>query len=138
MKKIKWLMSAIMILPFMLSACSDKDEENPIDNPDSIVGKWQKIGIVAPDGSVSGGDPDEFWIFEENGTFKNEDGGELTAIGNYDIRQNELTITSQEPWEGGEEENFTGTFTISNGYMDYYYTEIGENDYTTCRFKKQL
>lgn len=48
-----------------------------------------------------------------------------------------MTIMSRQPGSEGEEENFTGTFTIEGRYMDYTFTEIGDDDYITYRFLKQ-
>lgn len=123
----------------MAVSCKDEKEEpqKTGDANKEIVGKWQKYGTVESDGSLSGGDPDEFWIFNSDGSFVNEDSGEITTRGSYSVEGNTLTILSREPGSEGKEENFTGTFKIDGQYMDYTFTEIGENDFTTYRFLKQ-
>lgn len=123
----------------MAVSCKDEKEEpqKPGYSNKDIVGKWQKYATVESDGSLSGGDPDEFWIFNSDGSFVNEDSGEITTRGSYTVEDNTLTILSREPGSEGKEENFTGTFKIEGQYMDYTFTEIGENDFTTYRFLKQ-
>ena len=126
-----------MIAAMSVSFVSCGNDEDKPDTPpigkQSVVGKWQKYARVENDGSLSGGDPDEFWIFNANGSFRNEDSGNITATGTYTVDGDSLTIMSR----GSREENFTGTFKIDGLYMDYTFTEIGDDDYTTYRFLKQ-
>lgn len=128
-------------MSFMVSSCGDDNDKDSVipDEPSTsaIVGKWQKYGRVEADGSLSGGDPDEYWIFNSDGSFINEDSGEITTSGTYSIEGNKLTIMSRQVDGDFEEENLTGTFKIEGKYMDYNFTEIGDDDYTTYRFLKQ-
>lgn len=137
-KKFKVIFAVMALFASMtaVSSCGDDEPDNMPTQKKEIVGKWQKYGRVAEDGSLSGGDPDEFWIFGADGSFVNEDSGNLTAQGTYTVEGNVLTIMSCEIG-GGKEENFTGTFTIEGRYMDYTFTEIGDDDFTTYRFLKQ-
>ena len=127
------------VIGCLVTSCGD-DNDNP-QNPGAgnreIEGKWQKYGTVETDGSLSEGDPDEFWIFYSDGIFVNEDSGNLTTKGTYTVEGDKLTIMSKEVDGDGQEENFTGTFQIDGSFMDYTFTEIGKNDYTTYRFLKQ-
>lgn len=127
------------VIGCLAPSCGDvKDNpQNPEMGNTEIVGKWQKYGTVQTDGSLSGGDPDEFWIFNSDGSFVNEDGGDITTNGTYTVDGDKLTIISREVDGDGQEENFTGTFQIDGSFMDYTFTEIGKNDYTTYRFLKQ-
>ena len=132
-----WLiMSLFCTIP---TACGEDKAEpgTPDAQESSIVGKWQKYAMVAADGSLSDGDLDEFWIFNSDGSFVNEDGGDITTNGTYTVDGDKLTIISREVDGDGQEENFTGTFQIDGRFMDYTFTEIGKNDYTTYRFLKQ-
>ena len=132
-----WLM--ISLFCTMATSCGkDKDEPGAPDAEESsIVGKWQKYAKVASDGSLSGGDPDEFWIFNKDGGFVNEDSGAVTTRGTYTVEGNTLTIISREIDGDRKDENFTGTFKIEGQYMDYTFTEIGDDDFITYRFLKQ-
>ena len=132
-----WLiMSLFCTIP---TACGeDKDEPGTPDAQESsIVGKWQKYAMVAADGSLSEGDPDEFWIFNKDGGFVNEDSGAITTRGTYTVEGSILTIISKEVDGDRRDENFTGTFKIEGQYMDYTFTEIGDDDFITYRFLKQ-
>ena len=132
-----WLMMSLFCtLP--TSCGEDKDEPGTPDAQESsIVGKWQKYAMVAADGSLSDGDPDEFWIFNKDGGFVNEDSGAITARGTYTVEGSTLTIISREVDGDRRDENFTGTFKIEGQYMDYTFTEIGDDDFITYRFLKQ-
>ena len=135
-----WLIIGAMSC-FAAACGDDKDDNNGPKNPEGaakeIVGRWQKYALVETNGSLSGGDPDEFWIFNSDGSFINEDSGEITTKGTYVVEGNTLTIMSQEVDGDLEEENFTGTFKIDGQYMDYTFTEIGDEDFITYRFLKQ-
>lgn len=126
-------------LCYMATSCGDdQDSPEPSDAmKKAIVGKWQKYARVEDDGSLSGGDPDEFWIFNSDGSFINEDSGTITTTGTYQVEGKTLTIMSRGTDGNHDEENFTGTFKIEGKYMDYTFTEIGDNDITTYRFLKQ-
>lgn len=141
MKSVLKSMAFAMVLMTAGMAVVSCDNEDKPDSPpqqdSAVVGKWQKYARVEDDGSLSGGDPDEFWIFEADGSFRNEDSGSITTTGTYTVEGNVLTIMSRQPGSNGEEENFTGTFSIDGRYMDYTFTEIGDDDYTTYRFLKQ-
>lgn len=136
-KTAAWLLIATFCVT--VSSCGDDDDDVYVPGADSssIVGKWQKFATVESDGSLSGGDPDEFWIFNCDGSFVNEDGGNVTTRGTYTVDGSTLTIMSREVDGDLEEENFTGTFKIDGKYMDYTFTEIGDDDYRTYRFLKQ-
>lgn len=116
---------------------NDNEPSDPGSMSSSIVGIWQKYAEVEADGTLSGGDPDEFWIFNSDGSFVNEDSGEITTRGAYTLEGNTLTILSREVDGDRKEENFTGTYKIDGKYMDYTFTEIGDDDFTTYRFLKQ-
>ena len=141
MKHLFKFMTCLTIGALCCGATSCGDDKDLPDSPDAgnkeILGKWQKYATVEDDGSLSGGDPDEFWIFNADGSFINEDGGAVTTTGTYKVEGNTLTILSKEIDGDREEENFTGTFRIEGKYMDYTFTEIGYNDFTTYRFLKQ-
>lgn len=141
MKHFFKFMTCLTIGLFCSVAISCGDDKDSPEFPDvtnkEIVGKWQKFARVEADGSLSGGDPDEFWIFNADGSFVNEDSGAVTTTGMFHIEGNTLTIFSKEMDGDRQEENFTGTFSIEGKYMDYTFTEIGDNDFTTYRFLKQ-
>lgn len=122
---------------FMAISCGDDKDSPQISTDNELAGKWQKYATVEADGSLSEGDTDEFWIFYSDGSFVNEDGGEITTKGTYTVSDNTLTIMSREVDGDRDEENFTGTFNIYDKFMDYTFTEIGYNNYTTLRFLKQ-
>lgn len=136
LKSTAWLI--ISVFSCMAVSCGEeKDGPDSSDSPKSlIVGRWQKYATVENDGSLQGGDPDEFWIFNSDGSFENEDSGEIVTRGSYSIEKNILTIMSREVGGDREEENFTGTFEIEGKYMDYTFTEIGKDDFVTYRFLK--
>lgn len=143
-KKIKRIATTLAIALSVvagtnLTSCGgdDNEPENPTtDTQKLIIGKWQKYQYINDDGTVESGDLDEFWIFEENGVYKNEDGGNLTSLGNYKLDNSFLTISSYLIDEPSETENMKGIVEFENGYMTYQYTYVGENDYTTYRFRK--
>ena len=133
-------LASVALFISSVTSCDDKNENEPqapedniIDYP--IVGKWQKYQRINEDGSFSVGDLDEFWIFEEDGTFQNEDSGEICSIGDYTLNDNILTIHSLST-DDNAPENFTGTVSIEANYMTYTYTVIGDDDYQSYRFKK--
>lgn len=131
------MISSVLFCLMPASCGEDNDAPYSGGAEKEIVGKWQKYAVVENDGSLSGGDPDEFWIFNADGSFVNEDSGEITAKGNYIIDGHNLTITSREIDGDREEENFTGTFKIEGLYMDYTFTETGKGNFITFRFLKQ-
>lgn len=128
------LVSASLTSSFV--SCDKNEENNEPDNSISVVGKWQKYQVIEEDGTISYGDSDEFWIYQSDGTFQNEDGGNITTVGTYKVEDNVLTIYSHDIEEVSKEENFTGTFSISNGSMTYKFTEMGYSETLTYIFKK--
>lgn len=67
---LKSMAFAMMLMTACLAVVScDNDDKpySPSQQDSAVVGKWQKYARVEEDGSLSGGDPDEFWIFEADG-----------------------------------------------------------------------
>ena len=129
----------ILMLSLMFASCDKKDdvdEDEPNTNPKNIIGRWQKSQMEYEDKTWGVGDLDEFWIFKSDGSYQNEDSGEITAIGTYKINDNILTITSHSVNDPKEVENFSGEFYFSNGHMyyDFYNLETGEE--SRILFKK--
>lgn len=85
---------------------------------------------------MGAGDLDEFWIFEANGSFQNEDGGEITTVGTYEINGNNLSIYSHSVDNPNELENFSGEFSFSDGHMLYDYLDLETGDKSKILFKK--
>ena len=132
--------SLIAVVLISLAGCGDKDDNEPPTPEEnipnfSIVGKWQKYMRLNDDGNFTVGDLNEFWIFYNDGTFENEDNGEICAIGIYILKDNTLTIYSVSASDN-EPENFTGTVSIEDNFMVYTFSEIGETDYSTYRFRR--
>lgn len=123
----------MLMLLFVLPACNNEDEP---EKTNGVIGKWQKYQVMNDDGSFSEGDLDEFWIFNADGSFENEDSGNMTTIGNYSVEGNLLTIYSHSVDDQDEEENFSGTFVIENNFMTYSFTDLRDGEKSTIRFKK--
>ena len=136
-KKMNFVKIQRWILMFSLlqifTAC--KDEDNPEHNK-SVVGKWQKYQVLDEDGNFSEGDLDEFWILNTDGSFKNEDGGNITTIGYYTADGSQLNIYSHSIDDPDEEENYSGSYVIDNNYMTYSFTEMRDGEKSTIRFKR--
>lgn len=115
-KKFLWLISAMLVCCFVLTSCGDDDDSG---NDSSIVGKWQKYQRVNDDGSISEGDPDEFWVYNADGTFQNIDGGDICEVGTYTVSGNNLTISSHNVDDYNDSYTITGTFSITNNMMTY-------------------
>lgn len=136
------LLIVMPLLAIIAISCGDdnkKEDEPENPQPDetaSIIGKWQKYQRVNDDGSLSSGDPDEFWIFEKNNDFSVEDGGEITDIGTYKIEGKTLTIKTYSVSNSTDFEELRGFFEFKDGYLHYQFTEVGENDYIEYRFRK--
>lgn len=138
--KRKWLYS-LPILAVMAISCGDNNKEDEPDNPEpekinAIVGKWQKYQRIQDDGSLTSADPNEFWIFEEDYNFTVIDSGDITDKGTYEINGMTLTISSYNVSEPDESEVIRGFYEIKDGYMNYQYTVVGEEDYVEYRFRK--
>lgn len=137
--KIKPLLISLPLLAIPAVSCGDNEKDDEPENPHpeaTVVGKWQKYQRVEDDGSLSSGDPDEFWIFEKDDKFAVEDGGSITDIGTYDINGKTLIITYQSVDEPEYTETLRGIYEIKDGYMNYQYTVVGEDDYVEYRFRK--
>lgn len=136
-KKMNFVMIQRGILMFSLLLCftSCKDEDNP-ENNRSVVGKWQKYQVLDEDGIFSEGDLDEFWILNVDGSFKNEDSGNITTIGYYTADGSQLNIYSHSIDDPFEEENYSGHYVIDNNYMTYSFTDMRDGEKSTIRFKK--
>lgn len=134
------LLIALPLLAFMTFSCNDNGKDNDPETPKpdnaAIVGKWQKYQRVEDDGTLSSGDPDEFWLFEKDNSFQIEDGGEITDAGTYAIEGKTLIINVYNIDEPTEREELRGFYEIKDGYMNYQYTVVGENDYREYRFRK--
>lgn len=81
-------------------------------------------------------DPDEFWIFEADGSFQNEDGGEITTIGTYKIEGNILNVYSHSIDYPDELENFSGVFYFIDCNLCYDYYNLLTGDKAKALFKK--
>lgn len=134
------LVATMPLLAFMAISCGDDKNEEP-ENPQpdesaAIVGKWQKYQRVLPDGTLTEGDPDEFWIFEKDNTFSIEDGGDITDEGTYKTEDKNLIIKTYSIDDPREREELRGFYEIKDGFMNYQYTVVGEDDYVEYRFRK--
>ena len=120
-----------------LNSChSDKETGELLPNT-AIIGEWQKYKVMLDDGTFETGDLDEFWIFNADGSFRNEDGGAITAIGTYKIvNDTQLTINSNSVEDPSREENFSGTFVIDGVLMTYEFTDLSDGYNSTIIFKK--
>ena len=136
-KKLNFVMiqRGILMFSLLLSFTSCKDEDNP-ENNRRVVGKWQKYQVLEEDGTFSEGDLDEFWILNADGSFKNEDGGNITTIGYYTADGSQLNIYSHSIDDPVEEENYSGSYVIDNNYMTYSFTDMRDGEKSTIRFKK--
>lgn len=123
----------LLVAIVSFTACNDNDD--PADDM-GIVGKWQKFQVMDGEGNFSEGDLDEFWIFNVDGSFKNEDGGNLTTSGCYIVEGSKLMIYSKSVDDPSEEENFSGNFIIDNNFMTYSFTDMKDGEKSTIRFKK--
>ena len=136
-KKLNFVMiqRGILMFSLLLSFAACKDEDNP-ENNRSVVGKWQKYQVLDEDGIFSEGDLDEFWILNTDGSFKNEDSGNITTIGYYTADGSQLNIYSHSIDDPDEEENYSGSYLIDNNYMTYSFTDMRDGEKSTIRFKK--
>ena len=125
----------ILMFSLLLCLTSCKDEDNP-ENNRRVVGKWQKYQVLEEDGIFSEGDLDEFWILNVDGSFKNEDSGNITTIGYYTADGSQLNIYSHSIDDPVEEENYSGSYVIDNNYMTYSFTDMKDGEKSTIRFKK--
>ncbi len=114
-KKLLWFLP-LMLLCSVVTACGDDDDP---DDTQSIIGKWQKYQRIDDDGSISEGDPDEFWVYNADGTFQNIDGGDICDTGTYTVSGNRLTITAHEVDDASNVYVITGSFSIADGFMTY-------------------
>ncbi|MCH5224195.1 MAG: hypothetical protein J1E82_09160 [Muribaculaceae bacterium] len=129
----------LLLLSLMFVSCDKKDDtrdDEPEANPENIIGRWQKFQVEIEDNIWEPGDPDEFWIFGPDGSFKNEDGGELTTIGTYQINGNILSIFSNSLDDPDETENYSGEFYFTNGNLIYDYYELETGEKSKVLFKK--
>lgn len=118
----------------VVTACGDDDAP---DDTQSIVGEWQKYQRINDDGSISEGDPDEFWVYNADGTFQNIDGGEVCDTGTYTVSGNRLTITAHEVDDASDVYVITGSFSIADGFMTYTFVYDDDPEYPeTLVFKK--
>ena len=136
-KKLNFVMiqRGILMFSLLLSFTSCKDEDKPEHNK-SVVGKWQKYQVLDEDGIFSAGDLDEFWILNIDGSFKNEDSGNISTIGYYTVDGSLLTIYSHSIDNPDEEENYSGSYVIDKNYMTYSFTDMRDGEKSTIRFKR--
>lgn len=139
-KAKRTMLVTLPLVAFMSFSCGDDKEDEP-ENPKpeetvTIIGKWQKYQIVNDDGSLSGGDPDEFWIFEKNNNFSIEDGGEITDMGTYRVDGKMLIIKQYSVSDPNESEELRGVYEIKDGYMNYQFTVVGEGYSAEYRMRK--
>lgn len=90
MKK-KNLLFFLLGLPFILLAagCSDDNGSTDIDDPESIIGKWQDVTYVDDDWTC-------YYWFEKDGSFRAqeiEEGYKVNAKGTYTYSNRTLSIT---------------------------------------------
>ena len=130
------LMLLFLSLPFASCDKTNGSENEPNPNPDNIVGKWQKYQVLDDDGIWIPGDLDEFWIFNADGSFRNEDGGETTTVGTYQITGTTLTIFSHSIDDPDDVENFSGEFTFTNGFLNYDFYDLETGEESAILFKK--
>jgi hypothetical protein len=130
-KKLLWFLP-LMLLCSVVTACGDDP-----DDTQSIIGKWQKYQRIDDDGSISEGDPDEFWVYNADGTFQNIDGGDICDTGTYTVSGNRLTITAHEVDDASNVYVITGSFSIADGFMTYTFVYDDDPEYPeTLVFKK--
>lgn len=135
------LFMTLPLLAIMAFSCGDDNDSEP-DNPQDgtpadIIGRWQKYRYVEDDGSMSPADYDEFWIYGRDNSFMVEDGGEITDRGTYKVEGSMLIISQYNVDYPTERQEFRGYYEIKNGYMNYQFTEVGEDDgYTEYIFRK--
>ena len=125
--------SLLLMAIVSFTACNNDDEPT---NDTGIVGKWQKYQVLDDDGNFSEGDLDEFWIFNVDGSFINEDGGNVTTLGYYTVDDDKLMIYSHSVDDPSEEENYSGNYVIDNNFMTYSFTDMEDGEKSTIRFKK--
>ena len=128
----QWILMLSVFLTF--TACTD--DNKPEENDNNVVGKWQKYEVLDDEGNFEEGDLDEFWIFNADGSFKNEDGGSITTIGYYSIEGNKLNIFSHSVDDPDEEENFSGNYRVDQNYMTYSFIDMKDGEESTIRFKR--
>lgn len=132
-KKLLWFLP-LMLLCSVVTARGDDDDP---DDTQSIIGKWQKYQRIDDDGSISEGDPDEFWVYNADGTFQNIDGGDICDTGTYTVSGNRLTITAHEVDDASNVYVITGSFSIADGFMTYTFVYDDDPEYPeTLVFKK--
>lgn len=132
-KKLLWFLP-LMLLCSVVTACGDDDDP---DDTQLIIGKWQKYQRIDDDGSISEGDPDEFWVYNADGTFQNIDGGDICDTGTYTVSGNRLTITAHEVDDASNVYVITGSFSIADGFMTYTFVYDDDPEYPeTLVFKK--
>lgn len=137
-------MTTLPVLAVMAFSCGDDNDadNNEPDNPQEesrtdIIGKWQKYRYVEDDGSLSVADYDEFWIYGKDNSFMVEDGGEITDRGTYKTDGSTLIIYQYSVDDPTERRELRGYYEIKDGYMNYQYAEVGEDEgYTEYIFRK--
>lgn len=135
-KIIDIIKTSILMLVVLTAFTACTEDDNTPGDDKSVVGKWQKYEVLDDDGNFTEGDPDEFWIFNTDGSFINEDGGSVTATGYYNVEGSRLTIYSHSVDDPDEEENYSGDYLIDNIYMTYTFTDLADGEKSTIRFKK--
>lgn len=114
-ERISVILISLIILACGVNACGGEDGTDlPIG---SIVGSWQKVS-----------DPDEKWVFFENGSYKNFEAGELCEEGNYTVSQNKLDIYYYEIDYSQDMEQMSGTFTIEEDKLIFTFKYIDMED----------
>lgn len=128
----------LLMVCVVLSSCDKNrnEEDEPDTNPKNIIGKWQKYQVLNEDNIWVSGDPDEYWIFKSDGNFQNEDGGEITTVGTYQINGSVLTIYSHSVDNPNELENFSGEFYFKDGNMYYNFLDLETKEESFILFKK--
>ena len=141
MKKFKYILLPILCFFLSINFVSCNDDNDEPENSDvtknELIGKWQKYAILDEDGSLTDGDPDEFWVYNADGSFQNIDGGEVTTIGTYKTEGQILTIYSHSVDDPNDEENFRGSFVINGDQMTYSFEDLIYGDTATIIFKKK-
>lgn len=134
-KNFTMIQKSVLVLSVFLTFITCTDDHKP-EGGDSIVGKWQKYQVLDENGNFSEGDLDEFWIFNADGSFRNEDSGSITTAGYYIVEGIQLMIYSHSIYDPDEEENFSGNYVIDNNYMTYSFTDMRDGEKSTIRFKR--
>ncbi len=115
-ERISVILISLIILACGVNACGGEDgtSDLPIG---SIVGSWQNVS-----------DPDEKWVFFENGSYKNFEAEELCEEGNYTVSQNKLDIYYYEIDYCQDMEQMSGTFTIEEDKLIFTFKYIDMED----------